>query len=250
MTSAARQWRSLLGQHFLALVLTLTTLLLATFFYTHHQMTPTPTCVAKVELLSTELYLAPMESTIPTQASSPDIPLPPPLPTPTEAPILSDAMSEIVLARPPELEQPPLPDVPPVPMLKPVDFKPHKTQLPEIVLPPLQPQTTRAETTQQATGATAHLKQRTKLLTDPALLQKRYPALALKKGWEGDVVLRLTVDANGRLEAVEIETSSGYRVLDNEAKRMIRQAKFSGGPDTLLQKIQFRIPKKEPSQEG
>ncbi len=250
MISGVSQWRSVLGQHLLALALTSTTLLLATFCYTRIQMAPTPTCVAKVELLTTELHLAPMESIIPTQASSPDIPLPPPPPTPIEAPILSDAMSEIVLARPPELEQPPLPNVPPVPMLKPIDFKPHKTQLPEIVLPPLQPVSTRTETPQQATGATAHLKKRPKLLTDPALLQKRYPEIALKNGWEGDVTLRLYIDANGRLDEVKIEVSSGYRILDNEAKRMIRQAKFSGGPDTLLQKIQFRIPKKAPHQEG
>lgn len=50
-----------------------------------------------------------------------------------------------------------------------------------------------------------------------------YPGVAIRKRLEGDVLLRVRVDAEGRVLAVEIERSSGHRDLDRAAERQIRE---------------------------
>ena len=54
--------------------------------------------------------------------------------------------------------------------------------------------------------------------------QKRYPRLAAQKGWQGEVQLRVVVDASGHLLEVSIQQGSGYDVLDREAVEMVKRA--------------------------
>lgn len=44
-----------------------------------------------------------------------------------------------------------------------------------------------------------------------------YPPLARQRGWEGTVLLGLRVGADGHLDKIRIERSSGYAVLDHSA---------------------------------
>lgn len=44
-----------------------------------------------------------------------------------------------------------------------------------------------------------------------------YPLLARRKGWEGEVLLALRVEPDGRLRVLRILSSSGYRLLDHAA---------------------------------
>jgi protein TonB len=44
-----------------------------------------------------------------------------------------------------------------------------------------------------------------------------YPPIAIRRGWEGTVLLRVRVDANGRPLEVQVERSSGYAALDRGA---------------------------------
>ena len=53
-----------------------------------------------------------------------------------------------------------------------------------------------------------------------------YPAIAKRAGEQGKVVLRVQVDASGRAEAVEIETSSGSPRLDHAARETVRRWRF------------------------
>ncbi|MDO5610728.1 MAG: energy transducer TonB [Pseudomonadota bacterium] len=54
-----------------------------------------------------------------------------------------------------------------------------------------------------------------------------YPREALRQQWQGTVLLRVTVDEAGNPVQVEIETSSGHRVLDRAARdQVLRQWKF------------------------
>ncbi|MGK8208832.1 TonB family protein [Burkholderia cenocepacia] len=53
-----------------------------------------------------------------------------------------------------------------------------------------------------------------------------YPAFAQDQGWEGRVVLRVHVLANGSPDSVEVRTSSGRRVLDNAALAAVRRWTF------------------------
>ena len=60
-----------------------------------------------------------------------------------------------------------------------------------------------------------------------------YPALARRHGWEGEVVLKLALDANGRLFDVRVAQSSGHRILDRAAmdalKALAAEAPLANG---------------------
>jgi len=54
---------------------------------------------------------------------------------------------------------------------------------------------------------------------------KRYPRSAIDNNWEGEVVVRMTIGADGRIAALGIKTSSGHEMLDRQALEMFRIAK-------------------------
>lgn len=51
---------------------------------------------------------------------------------------------------------------------------------------------------------------------------KRYPSAARLNGWEGKVVLRAVIRADGHLSEVKVHRSSGHEALDNAAMEAIR----------------------------
>ncbi|WP_253631854.1 energy transducer TonB, partial [Burkholderia cenocepacia] len=53
-----------------------------------------------------------------------------------------------------------------------------------------------------------------------------YPAFAQDQGWEGRVVLRVHVLANGTPDSVEVRTSSGRRMLDSAAVAAVKRWTF------------------------
>ena len=53
-----------------------------------------------------------------------------------------------------------------------------------------------------------------------------YPPLALRRSWEGTVVLRIKVLPNGRAGTVEVTKSSGKPQLDEAAVEAVRNWKF------------------------
>ncbi|PNU19462.1 hypothetical protein C2E25_12440 [Geothermobacter hydrogeniphilus] len=54
----------------------------------------------------------------------------------------------------------------------------------------------------------------------------RYPPLARQRGWQGDVLVRVSVDPSGRVVKTRLERSSGHRVLDRSALKQIRRWRF------------------------
>jgi protein TonB len=54
---------------------------------------------------------------------------------------------------------------------------------------------------------------------------KRYPRSAIDNNWEGEVVVRMTIGADGRIAALGIKSSSGHEILDRQALEMFRVAK-------------------------
>ena len=56
--------------------------------------------------------------------------------------------------------------------------------------------------------------------------QPQYPYRARQRHWEGRVVLRVVVDAQGQPERVSVLSSSGYDVLDDAALDAIRRWRF------------------------
>lgn len=75
-----------------------------------------------------------------------------------------------------------------------------------------------------------------------------YPWLARVAGWEGTVVLRVTIEGDGRPSAVMVATSSGYAMLDAAAKDAIARWTFlpatrGGRPigSTVSVPVRFRL---------
>jgi protein TonB len=56
-----------------------------------------------------------------------------------------------------------------------------------------------------------------------------YPQEARKKGYEGEVVLRVEVLASGRVGQVEVKKSSGHELLDHSALTTVKQWRFIPG---------------------
>ena len=53
-----------------------------------------------------------------------------------------------------------------------------------------------------------------------------YPAVAIRRGYEGSVLLNAHVLPNGEVEEVTIFKSSGHKVLDNAALKAVKKWKF------------------------
>jgi protein TonB len=54
-----------------------------------------------------------------------------------------------------------------------------------------------------------------------------YPREALRAGWEGTVVIRVLVGADGLPAATSVRSSSGYGALDDAAAQAIKQWRFT-----------------------
>jgi len=55
----------------------------------------------------------------------------------------------------------------------------------------------------------------------------QYPSLAARNGWQGTVLLKVRVLSSGRVDGVEVEKSSGFKLLDEEAKATVRTWQFT-----------------------
>lgn len=75
-----------------------------------------------------------------------------------------------------------------------------------------------------------------------------YPPSALRRGEQGNVMLRVDVSAAGMPTDVDLAQSSGYRSLDTAALAAVRQWRFNpatqaGTPVAAIAKVpvQFRL---------
>ncbi len=75
-----------------------------------------------------------------------------------------------------------------------------------------------------------------------------YPHSARRRGWEGEVLLRVEVSTSGKVISAHIEASSGYGILDETALQAVsnwrfRPASINGTPkaDTVLVPVHFQL---------
>lgn len=96
---------------------------------------------------------------------------------------------------------------------------------------------------ERARQSSAQAQIETLILTD---LTRRfvYPALARRRGWQGTVVLALTVKPSGILDRVRVARSSGYDLLDRSALDTIRHAERIAQARQWLggQALELRLP--------
>ncbi len=131
-----------------------------------------------------------------------------------------------------------------------VDHKPTKKRLQKVIAVDQVEET--AEPNQSRQSSAAELST-ARNATRPLPLSTgnpspRYPRLALRRGWEGEVVLRVKVDATGCVARVRVHTSSGHDLLDDSAVEAVRAWRFyparhGGQPVAAVVRVpvQFRL---------
>jgi len=173
-------------------------------------------------------------------------PPPPPPPEPEAPPEDEDAVKE-----PPKPVEKPKPIEKPKPVVK-----PKPVQKPQPVKPappaPAAPAAPTAPTAPAAPAAAPGPVKETAAVSGLASLGNpppEYPSLALRRSWEGTVVLRIKVLPNGRAGTVEVTRSSGKQALDDAAVEAVRNWKFVPAKrgDTPIegfatQTISFKLP--------
>lgn len=71
-----------------------------------------------------------------------------------------------------------------------------------------------------------------------------YPLIAVQNSWQGRVVLRVRLAADGRITQTRVMRGSGFQVLDRSAKRAAEGIKRLPRAQPLLagQAMAFRVP--------
>lgn len=78
-----------------------------------------------------------------------------------------------------------------------------------------------------------------------------YPPVALRRGWQGEVLLEVLVSKLGRVARIDINSSSGYKLLDKSAIRAVRSWRFRPGRlDDLEIEALVNIPVRFELEEG
>lgn len=86
-----------------------------------------------------------------------------------------------------------------------------------------------------------------KLLVISEIMQKNltYPYLARKMGWQGDLLISFILTPSGELKDVKIEKSTGYEILDRQAKEtLLKVVKYFPKPEVEVSvklPVKFRL---------
>ena len=70
---------------------------------------------------------------------------------------------------------------------------------------------------------------------------KQYPRIAQMRGWQGEAVVELLLDGNGKLKSKKIIQSSGFESLDKQALEMVEKAAPFPEPPEALRNGSFSI---------
>ena len=169
----------------------------------------------------------------------------PPAPEPLVARLVQIVPKPAPAAPPEEVRKPPAAQPRPVrerPVARPVPALQAPAPVAQVERPAVSEPAPAAPLTLAAPGPVARIEARPPVAVpvgpDPGVLDryrlqlltaaarfKRYPRAAIDNNWEGEVVVRMTIGADGMIAALGIKSSSGYEVLDRQALDMFRIAK-------------------------
>lgn len=68
-----------------------------------------------------------------------------------------------------------------------------------------------------------------------------YPEEARRRGWEGNIKLRLSIDGRGQVARVEVLESTGYEILDEESIRVAKGWRVPENLVSLIVPMEFRL---------
>lgn len=177
-----------------------------------------PTAAANVQLTSEAAAIAERTLPVELQASSLQTPR-----TPAEVP-RDTAAVDAELAE--QLASPPLARKPPMPVTEQIATEDAKATQPSVARQ--RSVASPSLTTQADMGAPFDKPPQAQITNEPPT----YPSEALEQGVAGTVVLRVLVNADGGVDAVSVELSSGVKLLDDTALEKVQQWRFV--PASLL----------------
>ncbi|WP_397450510.1 energy transducer TonB [Pseudomonas sp. NA-150] len=146
-----------------------------------------------------------------------ETPPPPPIPQPIVEPP-PPVVDELAVKPAPKPIPKPKPVVKPVPkpVAKPIEQPPAPPAPPQPVAAPAPPAPAAPKPVTPASAGAGYLH-------NPA---PDYPALAMKRGWEGTVLLRVHVLASGKPGEIDIQKTSGHDQLDEAALAAVKRWSF------------------------
>jgi protein TonB len=177
---------------------------------------------------------APLAPIVARLAEPPAVPPAPPAPpapaaAPQAEPVKPPAREKpkpVAKAKPRAI-LPPVQPAPPAPAVEAVPSTPAAPAAP--AAPPAvaraDPAPAPASPSAEAVVDSGSLAQYRLQLISMARKYKRYPRVAMDNNWEGDVVVRMVIGANGMISALSIKSSSGHELLDQQALEMFKKAK-------------------------
>jgi protein TonB len=174
--------------------------------------------------LPKDAFTGPVELLAPIVARLVEPPAPA-LPPPPPAPTVQEQVA--AAPKPPrQPKSPPRPEVKPAPPAP--RFEPERSSEPAPAPAPA-PLVKAAPAPQPAPAVRPDytpslIAQYRAALLAEASRHKRYPPQALDNGWEGEVVVRMAIAADGSIAALNVKSSSGHAALDRQALEMFRKA--------------------------
>jgi protein TonB len=190
----------------------------------------------KPEVLQVELA-PPQKAPEPAPAPEPEPqpePEPPPPPKKEIPKPRIEPKPKVIPAPAPVAEAPPEPskteDVPPPAVIT----APPEVEVPTFEAPPPPPPEPPKPTGPTQADLDAARSQYKSMLEREIIKHKQYPRVAKMRGWQGEAVIELQIDANGQPSSLKVQTSSGYEVLDNTAIEMVRKTVAATRLPTLL----------------
>jgi len=197
----------------------------AIFNYLHIEQQSPPLKKLDVELI--------MELVKPKPVIKEPPPPPPPKPVIKEPP---PPPKPVIKEPPPPPPKPVVREViaPPLPVIEPVEFLDELPPLSEEDVVPIE------KPVQKAVEPQIDPVQEAKIIKDYGQLLaahisqfKRYPRIAQRRGWEGELTLEVRLDKLANILNISIYNKSNYEVLDQEAIKMIERSKPLPMPTNL-----------------
>jgi protein TonB len=155
----------------------------------------------------------------PPVAQTPPAPAPPIVQPVVEPPPVEDELAVKPAPKPlPRLKPPVKPAPKPLakPQAKPLEQPPAPAAPPQPVAAPTPPAPPAPQPVTPASASAGYLH-------NPA---PEYPSLAMRRGWEGTVLLRVHVLATGKPGDIQIQKSSGRDQLDDAAQAAVKRWSF------------------------
>jgi protein TonB len=182
--------------------------------------------------------LAPIVARLMEPPPAPPAPAPPASAPPVEEPVAAAPTPKPKPQRRPEAKPVPAPRQEPERIAEPAPAAaPAPAPVPPVAAAKPQP----APAVPAVPDTASLIAQYRAALLAEASRHKRYPLVALDNGWEGEVVVRMAIAADGSVAALNVRSSSGHAALDRQALEMFRKARAEVPVPDALRGRQFSL---------